>query len=295
MENPNSLLLRPQPSAPLGTALLNLGITVRPRGPTEQRVPCPRCDRGLRDDALGVNIDTGVFHCFRCGYKGQADASKDALNTGMTYKKSKIVHQDGLSDWAQELWAECRPLRGVAIEYLQHRHCVIPPADGDLRFHPKLRHPCGHVGAALVALVTDANTAKPLTMHQTWITSIGKAPIEKPRLLLAGHRKSGGVIRLWPDEAVTRGLAVAEGIETALAGAHGYVPVWSCIDTGNMARLPVLPGIESLTVFADNDPAGISAADELAQRWADAGRDALIAMPSRDGFDVADELTQEAA
>ena len=33
-------------------------------------------------------------------------------------------------------------------------------------------------------------------------------------MLCKGHRKAGGVIRLWPDDEVTDGLAVAEGIET---------------------------------------------------------------------------------
>jgi hypothetical protein len=39
--------------------LAAVGIIANPRGMAEQRVPCPHCDRGKRDDALGVNVETG--------------------------------------------------------------------------------------------------------------------------------------------------------------------------------------------------------------------------------------------
>ncbi|MGH8255575.1 MAG: DUF7146 domain-containing protein [Steroidobacteraceae bacterium] len=273
-------------------ALLNLGIIIRPDGPTEQRVPCPRCDKGPRDDALGVNIATGVFGCFRCGWRGRAGGSIDGSNIIRTSPAAAVVpcRTSGLAPWAQRLWDESQPLDGAAVEYLKCRHCVVPPADGDLRFHHALRHPCGHVGPALVARVTHAITGAPMSLHRTWITTTGKARIEKPRLLLKDHQKRGGVIRLWPDEAVTYGLAVAEGIETALAAAHGFTPTWACTDAGNMAALPVLSGVESLMIFADHDPAGRDAAQALAQRWANAGREVRIAMSEREGFDIADEV-----
>ena len=39
------------------------------------RAPCPECDRGTKDDALGVTVETYgryVWHCFRCGASGNA-------------------------------------------------------------------------------------------------------------------------------------------------------------------------------------------------------------------------------
>ena len=59
---------------------------------------------------------------------------------------------------------------------------------------------------------------------------------------------------------------VAEGIESALSLAWAFVPVWACIDAGNLAALPVLDGIEALTIAADNDPAGQAAAQTCATR-----------------------------
>jgi hypothetical protein len=87
------------------------------------------------------------------------------------------------------------------------------------------------------------------------------------------------VIRLWPDENVTLGLGIAEGIETSLSLAHAYGPVWSLIDAGNLAMFPILAGIESLTIAADNDPAGIKAARECALRWTIGEKHVRIVVP----------------
>lgn len=193
-----------------------------------------------------------------------------------------------LSEYGRELWCESQSLAGAARAYLEARACVIPPADGDLRWHPKLRHaPTGYEGPALVALVTDATTCEPLSLHRTWVRADGTKAADPARLLLKGHRKAGGVIRLWPDDAVTHGLAIAEGIETALSVAHAFKPTWAAIDAGNLGELPVLAGIEALTIVADADPAGTKAAERCAERWASAMCKVRIAIPENgDANDV---------
>ena len=213
-----------------------------------------------------------VSYCHRCGYRAADNARIERYDVAR-----QVHHEEHRPDLAA-IWAKTVPLRGTLGEtYLHHRHCALPPADSDLRYLPASeRHP-----PSLCALVTDAITAEPMTLHFTRLRpdGLGKAGTERDKLLLKGHRKAGGVIRLWPDEAVTHGLGVGEGIETMLSAAHGYTPVWGCIDAGNMAAFPVLAGIEALVIFADNDPPGLKAAQECAQRWADAGRDVRLVMP----------------
>jgi hypothetical protein len=150
-------------------------------------------------------------------------------------------------------------------------------------------HPSGYVGPALVALVTDAITVEPLTLHRTWVREDGtKAPINKPRLLWPGLPKAGGVIRLWPDEEVTLGLCVTEGIETALTAAAGFGLAWATIDAGNLETLPVLAGIDALLIVADHDQTGIKAADACARRWAEAGVEVKIWKSPTEGNDLND-------
>ena len=193
------------------------------------------------------------------------------------------------SDYAESVWQSCHPISGTALQYLQARHCVIPPANGDLRWHPNLKNKLSNwTGPALVARITDAVTNEPMTLHRTWITPSGtKAPISNPRLPLKGHAKQGGVIRLWPAETT---LGIAEGIESALSAAHSVVPSWALIDAKNLSTFPVIDGINSLFIFADNDSSGTgqTAAVECANRWVLAGRDVKTWTPSTPDTDLND-------
>ena len=95
-----------------------------------------------------------------------------------------------------------------------------------------------------------------------------------------------GVIRLSADEEVTLGLGLTEGIEDGLAVLlSGWAPVWCATSAGAIERFPVLSGIESLTIHADYDNAGINAAQICVDRWIAADRDAFISYPK----DLGDE------
>jgi hypothetical protein len=186
---------------------------------------------------------------------------------------------------AQSIWDPAQPLPGTLAEtYLHGRGCLQPPPDADcVRFLPAR----GKYPDSMVALVTNAATNKPQSLHFTYLNPDGTKHSDGKRLL-GGHRKAGGCIRLWPDEAVTHSLAIGEGIETMLCAAHGFTPVWATVDAGNMAAFPVLAGIESLTLVADHDDAGIRAARKCAERWAAAGKQVRIALPPSAGTDAAD-------
>jgi hypothetical protein len=57
-----------------------------------------------------------------------------------------------------------------------------------------------------------------------------------------------------------------------------------------MAKLPVLAGIEALTIICDHDAngAGERAARELEARWLDADREVIIYRPTTVGRDLND-------
>lgn len=253
--------------------------------------------RSLR--GAGVGAGTWFFLARSNGWKPAAageprPARPVPVLRAVEPEPERHQHQT-LSPYGLRLWASSLPLAGtVGAQYLLARGCLLPPADGDLRFLPAHRHPLGdYTGPALLALVTDAETGEPISLHTTFICADGTKPANLPgpaRLLLGGHRKAGGVIRLWPDEAVTTGLGVGEGIESCLSLAHALAPVWSAIDAGNLAALPVLGGIEALTVAQDNDPAGRRAAQALAGRYTAAGCTAAIVSAEHDGADLNDEL-----
>jgi len=249
--------------------------------PGNHRITCPACGRKPSDRTLGVKIEdggAGVAHCFRCNF-----VETHRPDVGSTYRRGKAISKpvqpskyETLSEYGQELYDASKPLCSVALDYLKYRRCAIPPEDGDLRYLPAHRHPSGYVGPAIVALITDAHSQKPLSLHRTWITSTGKASVEPARLLLKDHPIPNGVIRLWPDDHVNALLGVAEGIETALSLAWAPMPTWATIDAGHLGKFLVLNGTGTLVIAQDNDVAGIAAATACAARWRAAGRDVLV-------------------
>ena len=125
--------------------------------------------------------------------------------------------------------------------------------------------------SVIIGLMTDAVTNRPVGVQRTFIAP-DTTKIERKMLGMQG------VVRISPDEEVTMGLGVAEGIEDAIAIAlAGWTRIWAATSAGAIARFPVLAGIESLTIFADNDEIGMRAAEICAATWINAEREARIA------------------
>jgi hypothetical protein len=184
---------------------------------------------------------------------------------------------------AMQLWREGHSAKGSPVEaYLAERGLALPEhCEEVLRFHPACPRSDARL-PAMLGLMRDIVTNRPAGVHRTFLRADGRAKAEiEPNRMMLGPAK-GAVLKLSPDEEVTMGLALTEGIEDALAllsDARG--PVWACLSAGAMSAFPVLGGIEALSVFADNDRAGARAADACVERWQRAGKDALVVTPPR--------------
>jgi hypothetical protein len=200
--------------------------------------------------------------------------------------------------FARRIWGEAVPAAGTLVEaYLASRHGLRLPADAPLRFHPECPRGPDERWPAMLALMTDPLTGEPRGVHRTFLArdGSGKAPGPMPAKMMAG---AAGVVRLVPDEEVTLGLGIAEGIETALAVMQHFDwrPVWAACSAGGIAAFPALPGIGCLTVFADADGAGMGAARGCCRRWSGTGVEArLLAPPAGDWNDDAPPGAGQAA
>jgi phage/plasmid primase-like uncharacterized protein len=158
-----------------------------------------------------------------------------------------------------------------------------------VRLHPGLGHwgdadPRRRLGTfpAMLALVADGN-GTPATLHRTYLRADGtwKAPVPKPRKLMAHARPGplkGAAVRLFPAGAT---LGLAEGLETALAvQALTGMPVWSCLSASLMQGFRPPPPVRRLVIWADRDRSGAGEAAAAALRDRLAGRLAVeIATP----------------
>jgi putative DNA primase/helicase len=210
--------------------------------------------------------------------------------------------------YALSFFREAQPLiRTLGEEYLVEGRRIdlraLPNLDEVLRFHPRCpfddeRH------SALIALFRNIITNAATGIYRIRIDPM---TLDKIKGLSLGPTL-GAVIKLYPDDAVTQGLCIAEGVETALSAAtivhHGTVlaPIWATGGASGLAKFPVLDGIEALTIVTDHDAInertgkrpGIEAALECAKRWHAAGREVERVMSPREGEDLNDIIKRRA-
>lgn len=283
-------------------------IAACPNGPIEQRVPCPHCNRGPKDNALGVNIKTGAYHCFRCGWKGRAGGESNAPAPVARIDDPAVAQRK--RERLRKVWRESAPLTDLkrartVRTYLESRALgpilVSPPTA--LRAHPSLEYWDGSRSLgkfpSMVALFHD-RAGEPVTLHATFLRADGcaKAAVPSPKKILGVPVKgatSGGAIRLYePRNGV---LGIAEGIETALSLrllCNG-LPVWVASSAGGMSRIHLPERLREIRIAVDIDSNGTGrkAADALRdriRRWAPRTKIMYVLPESPAPADLNDEL-----
>ena len=103
-----------------------------------------------------------------------------------------------------------------------------------------------------------------------------------------GSTDTPGLLR----ELLARGVdfVVIGGIAAVLHGSPRVtqdLDVCFATDAGNLGALPVVPGIETIEIYADRGPAGEQNASGLAQRWLEAGREVFITVAPVDDWNPA--------
>src|SRR5260370_9833991 len=164
-----------------------LGVKMRSSGNAEQRAPCPQCAKGPRDDALGFNVETGTYHCFRCGWKGRVG------NVARNFQSIARIDDPAVSQRKRKrlqlIWkatvslnhAEARAARN----YIETRALgeILPAPPLTLLAHRGLQYWDGSnlIGTypAMVALFHGA-IGQPVTLHVTYLRRCGCAQCRCP-------------------------------------------------------------------------------------------------------------------
>ena len=188
---------------------------------------------------------------------------------------------------ALTIWQVSRSAEATPVATYLHSRGLDLPASLALRFHAGLKHPCGGIWPAMVALVMHGVTGSPIAIHRTFLVcdGAGKAPVNPAKMMLGPCR--GGAVRLAKPGTV---LMVGEGIETCLAAmqATGNA-AWAALSTSGLRALDLPRDVRDVIVLADGDKPGEAAAQDCARRWKREGRRVRIARPPH-GMDFNDLL-----
>lgn len=193
------------------------------------------------------------------------------------------------------LWSECRPLTpGDPVTlYLKRRGFGgVWPLPDALRLHRALPYWDGDTKLgtypAMVAPVTSID-GRIVALHRTYLCTDGwKAPVLSVKKLTgaAGPLIGASIALHKPARGV---VAIAEGIETALAGwCLSGVPAVAAYCAGNLASWRWPAGVQRLVIFADHDKAGRDAADTLRARAFAARLRCEVLTPTEAGADWCD-------
>jgi len=200
------------------------------------------------------------------------------------------------SSVALSIWGQARDPNDTPVEdYLKGRGLELPMrANEVIRYHqacPKGSGAAIEYVPALIALMRDPVSFDPVGINRLFLDIDQNAKLGGMMLGKAGAMMlTGRHDTFWDDLSFCPRLCVCEGLETGLAlGRMGDRCVWALGSAGAIARFPVIFGVGHLLICADNDPTGMRAAIECAERWnASSHQKATILMPSAVGADFAD-------
>lgn len=207
-----------------------------------------------------------------------------ARTTSIAQPATPVRDEDDRIAAAVDLFRESADPNGTPAEaYFASRGLTIDDlACRTLRWNSR-------IGAA-VALFRNLHTGAPQAVSRTFLDPDARK-IERKFLGPVG----AAAVMLDGFDAVTGGLHVAEGVETAQAARQlGLRPTWALGSAGAIASFPVLVGIEALTICAEHDDASARATAACAARWHAAGREVVI-NHSKIGSDLNDAVKGSAA
>jgi DNA polymerase I-like protein with 3'-5' exonuclease and polymerase domains len=249
---------------------------VQPRAPGG-KILCPFHDDHMPSLHVYPDEDDPHYHCFVCGAHGRLndlDVDWRAALKSPAGKAPDAPDDDNERNLARahELWAKAEPIADTLAErYLAETRGIdvgaLPPSINDaLRFDPRCwldgkHHPC------LIALFRDIETGERAGIHRTWLTP----DVQKIDRRMFGRWPRPRAIKLWPADDK---LCVGEGIETVLAAATRLhlQPAWALGPRVYLEKLPIISGVNELTILVDRDAHGEAAAAACRQTWKAAGR-----------------------
>jgi hypothetical protein len=263
------------------------------------------------EDVIAVWRDMGVWpekdQPRRRRRRDHDDTAANAVPAPRTMDVQRSEDARRMSQLALAIWREgIHPKDTLADRYLTGRGLLLGAVDNVsevVRFHPACPRGEGGGGAkgrrqpAMISLMRSIFTDQPCAIHRRFLHDDGSkdgkpvalGPVVGTAIKLCSQASTFAAELSWCER-----LHIAEGVETGWRAIQtaGFCPLWALGAAGEVLRFPVLFGVGELVVIADNDKAGIEAAQWAVWRWKQAKRPACWFFPDMAGADV-DDLAKQ--
>ena len=219
-------------------------------------------------DVLARLAERGLWRSTSAAASVVARSAAVMISSPVNAIPCRLWNQAGKADGTPaSLYLKRRGLatHSAALRYLPAAACRDIPATADGALVAALSNDCGEVRAVQLTYITeDGQKANAVPVRQTFGSMRGTA------------------VQLSPCRDI---LGLAEGVETALsAGQLHEVPVWAVCGR-RLGDAPVPPSVRRVTLFADHDPPGLSAAEDARRKLIAQGLDVSICIPPIAGQD----------
>lgn len=277
--------------------LVNAGIDAKCFTGKHQK--CPLCHQGK--DCYRWIADKEVMYCNKCGTHSGINAY--IAWTGLTFKEA------------------CSKIRGNKVDYQKNEVKKKDPMPRLKRIHSKIKkieegdpvdvylksrgiadafenvftgstmpyYGPGRIEGVydvMVARITNVNG----DLESYHLTYLGDNDFKRKIITAPRTSITGCAVQLCvPGET----LAIAEGIETAMAVQQEEMPCWSAISANGMEKIKIPSTVKTVLVYADNDASftGHASAYILAKRLKMEGKDVRVFVPDNVGDDYLDVFT----
>lgn len=217
---------------------------------TELIFPCPKCNAPNKSNKLYVNVTSGVFHCFRCGFKGRlktnyslSDVIKNK-NDKQEYKKSDIFLFPFIRKNLTEEQINALYLRGLS--------------DSDIRYYNITGGNRIQIPNYVIGNFTD--------MICKWEWRKELITNKNPKYLyLNDVKKSDIVFNLHNIQSNSDQITICEGIFNAITAGKTAVATYGCNFSSKQIIDIVNKQPKSIIIAYDSDLPGVTGSMKLIQ------------------------------
>lgn len=225
-------------------AILNFGDNYRKNKATELIFKCPKCGR----QKLYFNTQNGVFHCFRCDYKGRLKAKstiQDIKNNYNFNSLQKIVKNDELN----LIYFNSVDLTEEQKQALKDRGLT----DSDIKYY----NICGRKEDNRIQIpnFVKGNFTDIICAWQYDKTKINN---KNPKYLNSeGTKKDNTLFNIYNIEKGVKQLILCEGIFNAITAGKNAVASYGCNLSDRQLDLIIEKEPKSILIAYDSDEPGV--------------------------------------